>query len=98
MEFTLPDSKGFTIYTKSGCPNCIIVKKFIKENHFFSREINCDEYILEDKTEFLSFIEKLTERPHKTFPMVFYEGKFIGGLYETMELIDKLLLSFEEIF
>ena len=59
MEFTLPDSKGFTVYSKSGCPNCNIVKQFIKEKHFFLREINCDEYILEDKAEFLLFIEKL---------------------------------------
>jgi len=98
MEFILPDSKGFAVYSKNGCPNCTTVKKIIKEKHFFSTEINCDEYILEDKAEFLSFIEKLTERPHKTFPMVFYEGKFVGGLYETMELINKLLLSFEENF
>ena len=41
---------------------------------------------------------KLAGQEYKTFPMVFYEGKFLGGLYETMELIDKLLLSFEEIF
>ena len=40
MEFTLPDSKGFTVYSKSGCPNCNIVKQFIKEKHFFLREIN----------------------------------------------------------
>lgn len=98
MEFTLPDIKGFTVYSKSGCINCITVKKFIKEKHFFLTEINCDEYILEDKEEFLLFIEKLAGKPHKIFPMVFYEGKFIGGLYETMEIIDKLLLSFEENF
>lgn len=98
MEFTNPDSKGFTVYSKSGCPNCTIVKKMIKEKHFFLTETNCDEYILEDKEGFLLFIEKLAERSHKSFPMVFYDGKFIGGLPDTIDFIDKLLLSFEENF
>jgi len=98
MEFTNPDIKGFTVYSKSGCPNCTIVKKLIKEKHFFITEINCDEYILEDKEQFLTFIEGLAERSHKTFPMVFYESKFIGGLTDTIDFIDKLLLSFEENF
>ena len=26
MTFTEPSEKGFTIYTKSGCPNCSKVK------------------------------------------------------------------------
>ena len=98
MEFTKPDIKGFTVYSKSGCPNCTIVKKLIKEKHFLTNEINCDEYILEDKDGFLMFIEELAERSHKTFPIVFHDGKFIGGLADTTEFIDKLLLSFEENF
>ena len=40
MEFIEPDKKGFTIYSKSGCPNCLTAKKIIKENKFFLKEIN----------------------------------------------------------
>lgn len=98
MEIIEPNKSGFTIYSKSGCPNCISVKKLIKENKFFITEINCDEYILEDKEEFLKFIEKVAETSYKTFPMVFYDGKFIGGLTHTTEFINKLLLSFEDKF
>ena len=61
-------------------------------------EINCDEYILEDKEQFLKEIENIAQKSWKTFPMVFYKGKFVGGLTETTNLIDKILLSFEDIF
>ena len=74
------------------------VKKFIKDKHFFVNEINCDEYLLENKEGFLTFIEELAGKSHKTFPMVFYRGKFIGGLTDTMDAIDKILLLFDEIF
>jgi len=98
MEIIRPDIKGFTIYSKSGCPNCTSVKKLIKEKHFFISEINCDEYILEDKEQFLKEIENIAEKSWKTFPMVFYEGKFVGGLTDTIDLIDKIFLSFEDNF
>lgn len=98
MEFTRPELRGFTIYSKSGCIKCTSVKKLIQEKNFLFVEINCDEYILENKEGFLNFIEEIAETSYKTFPMVFYDNKFIGGLSHTTEFIHKLLLSFEEIF
>jgi glutaredoxin len=98
MEFIGPDTTNFTVYSKSGCPNCKTVKNFIKDKHFFVTEINCDEYLLEDKEGFLTFIEELAGKSHKTFPMVFYRGKFVGGLTDTIDLIDKILLLFDGIF
>ncbi len=91
-----PEQKGFTIYSKSGCPNCTSVKKLIKDNLLFFNEINCDEYILECKEDFLAFIENKANTSYKTFPMVFYDGKFVGGLVHTKEFINKLLLSLED--
>lgn len=98
MDITKPELTGFSVYSKSGCPNCVTVKKLIKEKNFLMTEINCDEYILEDKECFLTFIETISGHSHKTFPIVFYEGSFIGGLNETKPFVEKLLLSFEEIF
>jgi glutaredoxin len=98
MEITKPNQYGFTIYSKSGCPNCTLVKKIIREKHFFYKEINCDEYILEDKEKFLTFIENISEITYKTFPMVFYDGKIVGGVTHTTVFIDKFLLPFEDIF
>ena len=94
MEFLEPTKKGFTIYSKSGCPNCVTIKKILTENCFTLYEINCDEYIIENKELFLTFIEKIGETSYKTFPMVFYDGQFIGGTSHTKEFIKKKLLSF----
>jgi glutaredoxin 3 len=98
MDIKEPIQKDFTIYSKSGCPNCTSVKKIIKEKNFLFTEINCDDYILEDKDEFLKFIESKAEKSYRTFPMVFYDGKFVGGLTHTTEFINKLLISFEDNF
>ena len=98
MEFIEPSKKCFTIYSKSGCPNCLTIKKLLIENKFFFLEINCDEYILENKDYFLKFIENKAETSYKTFPMIFYDEKFIGGAAHTKEFITKLLLSFEDNF
>ncbi len=98
MEIREPLKKGFTIYSKSGCSNCTYVKRLIKDNHFLFFEINCDEYILENKDEFLTYIEDKAKISCKTFPMVFYDATFVGGLTQTTECINKLLLSFEDIF
>jgi thioredoxin reductase (NADPH)/glutaredoxin 3 len=98
MEITPPDTVSFTVYSKSGCPHCRTVKNFIKDKHFFVTEINCDEYLLENKDAFLTYIEELAGKSYKSFPMVFYRGKFVGGLTETIDLLDKILLLFDGIF
>jgi glutaredoxin len=96
MEIFEDTPKGFVIYSKSGCPNCVSLKKMLKDNLLFFTEINCDEYILECKEDFLAFIKNKSNTSYKTFPMVFYDGKFIGGLTKTTELINTLLLSFRD--
>lgn len=98
MEFTSPELFGFTVYSKSGCINCKLVKQLLKDKSLLYKEIDCDEYLIEDKEGFLDFIEKLAKISFKTFPMVFYDGKFLGGFTDTKEHINNLLLSFEENF
>ena len=96
MGFEEPIKSGFTIYSKSGCINCSKVKSLLKEKKLFFSVIDCDEYIIENKEDFLLFIKDKANREYKMFPMVFYDGSFIGGYTETQEYTDKLLLSFEE--
>lgn len=98
MEFTEPQNIGFTVYSKSGCPNCVKVKRFIKDKNFLITEIVCDEYLLENKEEFLAFIREKIGSECRVFPMVFFDGKFVGGYNETVETKDKFKLSFEENF
>jgi glutaredoxin len=77
-----PSSITYTIYSKSGCPGCRKVKDLLhSENPLV---IDCDEYLLEDKEGFLSFIQNLAKKPVKMFPIVFNKDKrFIGGYEET---------------
>jgi glutaredoxin len=91
-------SVGFTVYSKSGCPNCTKAKKRIQQHFFLHKVVDCDEYLIDDKEGFLSSIELRVGKRYTTFPMVFYDGRFLGGWAETEAFVDKLLLSFEENF
>jgi len=95
MDFENP-SKEFTIYGKSGCTFCVKAKSLLKEKNLIFNVIDCDEYLIEDKPGFLEFIKNIAGKEVNIFPMIFYQGKFIGGYNETKEFLDKLLLSFEE--
>jgi glutaredoxin len=95
MEIEEPLKTGFTVYSKSGCPNCTKVKKLLIEKKLFFVEINCDDYIIEDKEKFLLFIKERVNKEYKTFPMVFNDGNFVGGFTETHDYFNKLL-SFDE--
>jgi glutaredoxin len=95
MNIQRPVETGFTIYSKSGCPNCTRIKKIMSEKKQIFIEINCDEYLIEDKEFFLSFIKNLTQKENKVFPMIFNNGVFIGSFNETQEFLDKQL-SFDE--
>jgi len=98
MEIIEPSIQGFTIYSKSGCHLCSKIKSCLKEKNLIFNEINCDEYLIEDRDFFLSYLENKIGKPYKTFPIVFHDSSFIGGYNEAIEWIDKLLLSFEDIF
>jgi glutaredoxin 3 len=98
MEFEKPLESGFTIYSKSGCPNCLKSKALLKSKHLLFKIVNCDEYILEDKESFLSFIVSLSNTEVNVFPIVFYDEKFVGGYIETVGFVDELLLAFDANF
>jgi glutaredoxin len=98
MEFEKPLKSGFTIYSKSGCPNCTKAKALLKSKNLLFKVIDCDEYIIENKETFLLFIISLTNKEVKTFPIIFYDGKFVGGYNETVKFVDDLLLAFDANF
>ena len=95
MEFEEPLQNGFTVYSKSGCFYCTKVKKLLIEKNSNFVVIDCDEYIIEDKENFLLFIKERANKEYKTFPMVFNNGVFVGGFNETQEYFNKLL-QFDE--
>ena len=90
MEFEEPFENKFTIYSKSGCVNCRKVKDLLKSANLEYEIIDCDDYILEEKENFLLFIQSYSISEWKVFPMIFYDGKFIGGLSETHNFLKTL--------
>ena len=95
MEIENPSESGFTIYSKSGCPNCIKIKKLLNDRKLKFNLINCDEYIIEDKDFFINFIKEISNTEVKTFPIIFYDKEFIGGYSETIKYVDELILAFD---
>ena len=94
IDFVLPSKNGFTIYSKSGCPNCTNVKKLLQENKIEYLLIDCDEYLIEEREKFIEFITELVGKEVNMFPVVFFDEKFIGGCKETKEYIDRMLVDF----
>jgi len=87
MNFPKPATSGYTIYTKKSCSFCTKAKFLLSTEIPKPNIISCDEYLTDPqlKTEFLNFIQTLTGGiSHRTFPIVFYNGIFIGG-YSQLE-------------
>jgi glutaredoxin len=91
LNILKPKSNEFTIYSKSGCKNCLLAKNYLKEKKLLFKIIDCDEYLIDDKDRFLNFIEELSGKEWKTFPMIFDGDNFVGGLKDLEPYIEKIL-------
>jgi glutaredoxin len=91
MQFPKPQKGIITIYSKSECNYCSKAKVLLEEKKCNFSIINCDKFILENKDEFLSFIQEMNGKEYKLFPMVFDDDIFIGGYNEMIKYIDKSL-------
>jgi len=77
IVYVHPYKQGFTLYTKSNCNFCAKVKRLFKSNNMTYKMIQCDKYIAYNKEDFFYFIRNITGRNIRTFPIIFYNGKFI---------------------
>ena len=84
MDIPKVQETGYTIYTKSECGWCRRVKEMLPEATVF----NCDSFLESNKENFLHEMSKKIGKEHRTFPMVFYEGGFIGGYEDTKKFRD----------
>lgn len=105
MNIPAPVDNTFTIYSKSDCIYCkkveILLKEYFEENGDKNiHKNNCDHYLKDEKMKksFMKFIENLANIRPSTFPMVFYDGKFIGGFEDTKEYLKCKTLKFDEDF
>lgn len=76
--------KGYMVYTKSECGWCRRTKELLPLAVF----VNCDAFLEANKDEFLREMSQRIGKEHRTFPMVFYEGGFIGGYEDTKNFLD----------
>jgi glutaredoxin len=95
MDIKEPLTKGFTIYSKSGCINCTKAKKLLEQKDINFLLVDCDEYLIEQKEVFLSFIKSKSNINCRMFPMIFVDDNFIGGYKELEEHLNRNL-SFNE--
>jgi len=91
MVFPYPKKGKITVYSKSGCVNCTRLKYLLNDKRIAIHIIDCDEFILNHKEEFLSFIQTLIGKEYKMFPIVFNNHKFMGGFNETYKFLEQLL-------
>lgn len=73
---------GITLYTKSKCSYCTKAK----QNFPKAKVINCDNYLSVKRNDFLAFIDTLTDKKPRTFPMVFKDKEYLGGHDDTKHL------------
>ena len=91
INFIAPIIGKYTVYSKSGCKYCTNVKDLLKQHNIDFSLVDCDEYLVNRKPEFLLYIKNTANREWKTFPMVFDGNQFIGGYRETVEYLEKTL-------
>jgi glutaredoxin 3 len=89
MDYIAPTTNGYTIYSKSGCPFCTKVKRLLEKELPEPLLVDCDDYLVENKADFLEFIAKLAGKEYRTFPMIFHDSQFIGGFTETKAYYEK---------
>jgi len=86
MEFPVPNPTGFTVYAKTNCSYCAKVKFLLETLEYSYTAVNCDEFLAE-KEAFLTFVQSIAGKDHKTFPIVFFDGQYIGGYDDTQRFI-----------
>lgn len=78
----------YTIYTRPGCIYCKMVIELLQNSKQPIDEVPCEEYIAHSKPRFFQFIRQLSGSHHRTFPVVFCNGRYIGGYSETKTFLE----------
>ena len=91
-KYPIPSQTPYTMYSITGCKYCDKSKELIKGKNKECKTNNCDKYVatLRDSDDFYAFMNKYTTRNYKYFPMIFNNGKFIGGYQELLAHINTI--------
>jgi len=81
--FQIPDTTSlYVVYTKSKCPYCDKIKRLMNEFGENVEYISCDELLKTKRILFLNIMKVKIQKEVVTFPIVFFEGKYMGGCNE----------------
>lgn len=89
MNILRPTSDSYTIYSKSSCLYCTKAKVLLQNERVSPLVVDCDEFLLENKQEFLNLMKSLIGYEYRTFPMIFKNGLFIGGYTKTKDFYEE---------
>ncbi len=82
--------ESFVIYSKDECKYCELAKQLLLDEGFGYEIVMCDNYLRDDREGFLKRMEEKIGYSYKTFPMVFYKDKFIGGYNELLKEVEQI--------
>jgi len=80
-DIIIPECRDrhYTIFTKSQCKYCDNIKSLMIEEKEDVEYISCDEMLRINRDSFIDFMKKRTNVETITFPIVFYNGVYVGG-------------------
>jgi glutaredoxin len=90
MIFPEIPKQGITALTKSNCKNCEKLKGYLFDNNIEHKSINCDEYYKDEELtkQLRHYLITLTGNKNNSYPMVFLNGVYLGGYYNTLDYFD----------
>ena len=74
------DKNTYDIITLANCPYCSKLIRLLEEKHIKYNKLEIENNDIEKKNICNLFVKKVFKMEHNTFPKIFINGKFIGGL------------------
>lgn len=88
MDYPSPMPNIITIYSKSGCTYCKKSKTYLTNINKEFHMIDCDDFLLDNREDFLLFIKNLSKVDVNKFPIIFNGTEFIGGYNELIMTVN----------
>jgi glutaredoxin len=89
-----PLEKGFTVYGAKYCGFCKKAKKWCHDNDLTYMYVNIYDFIDDNSKLFENFENKIGS--HRTIPLIFKDGQFIGGWSDLNDSLEKKLKMCDE--
>ena len=74
------DNNTYDIITLANCPYCSKLIRLLEEKRIKYNKLEIENNDIEKKNICNLFVKKVFKIEHNTFPKIFINGKFIGGL------------------